>query len=194
MSTLFPPTLILPTLILGGARSGKSALAQSLCESAAPQRLYVATAQAHDAEMRVRIRQHQSERGAGWRTLEAPLDLVEALAQARPQEAVLIDCLTLWLSNLMLAGLDVEAQSHRLLDALRAFERPVFLVSNEVGMGLVPDTPLGREFRDRQGRLNQLLAQACPHVAFVAAGLPLWLKGGNGEEKADGNGRGKSET
>ncbi|WP_084396624.1 bifunctional adenosylcobinamide kinase/adenosylcobinamide-phosphate guanylyltransferase [Henriciella aquimarina] len=166
------------TLILGGARSGKSRRAQSLAEASAPARLYVATAEAHDAEMAERIAHHQADRGDGWQTLEAPLDLVGALNGLAPGDTpVLVDCLTLWLSNLMHHGGDVEAETVRLCSALKALQRPVFLVSNEVGLGLVPETPLGRAFRDAQGRLNQAVAEVSDVVEFVAAGLPLRLKG-----------------
>jgi len=166
-------------LILGGARSGKTRAGMARTERLGPARLYVATAQAWDAEMAERIARHQAERGEGWRTLEAPLDLVEALASAdaAAADAVLVDCLTLWLSNLMHHGRDPEAEAERLIEALAAAARPVTLVSNEVGLGIVPETPLGRAFRDAQGRLNQRLAAVLPHAAFVAAGLPLALKG-----------------
>ena len=143
-------------LVLGGARSGKSAYAQGLAEGAAPERLYLATAEAGDAEMAARIARHRPTRGAGWTTREAPLALAEALAaEARPGRVVLVDCLTLWLSNLMFAGRDVEAEIARLAAAIGALEGPAVLVSNEVGLGLVPETKLGREFRDWQGRANR---------------------------------------
>jgi adenosylcobinamide kinase/adenosylcobinamide-phosphate guanylyltransferase len=165
-------------LMLGGARSGKSALAQNLVESAAPERLYLATAEAGDAEMAARIARHQAQRGSGWTTLEEPLALVGTLsAIARPgRRAVLVDCLTLWLSNLILAGKNVEAEISRLMQAIRALEGPTVFVSNEVGLGLVPETRLGREFRDWQGRLNREAAEACDAAVFVAAGLPTLLK------------------
>ena len=165
-------------LILGGARSGKPAHALARAEAAAPARVYVATAQAWDDEMADRIARHKAERGAGWRTVEAPLDLAGPLAGVRPGEAVLIDCLTLWLSNLMGAERDIEAETAALLAAISSCPAPVFLVSNEVGLGLVPETPLGRAFRDHQGRLNQQVAAAAERVTFVAAGLPLTLKPG----------------
>ena len=164
-------------LVLGGARSGKSAYAQSLSEAAAPERLYLATAEAGDAEMAARIQRHREERGAGWTTREEPLALAEALsAEARPGRIVLVDCLTLWLSNLMLAGRDVEAEIARLAEALPALQGPAAIVSNEVGLGLVPETRLGREFRDAQGRANREVARACDAVVLVAAGLPRLLK------------------
>lgn len=162
------------TLILGGARSGKTARALAL---AAPPRAYVATAGAGagDEEMAARIAAHKAERGADWSLIEAPLDLVGALGAAAGR-TLLIDCLTLWLSNLMAAERDVEAETAALLGALAAAEAPVLLVSNEIGMGLVPMDALSRRFRDAQGRLNQRIAAAAERVEFVAAGLPLRLK------------------
>lgn len=166
-----------PTLVLGGARSGKSRFAEQLaCESGLA-RVYLATATAGDDEMCARIAHHRAQRGDGWRTVEEPLALVDALTrEAGEGRVVLVDCLTLWLSNLMHAARDVEAETKALAEWLRDARHPVLLVSNEVGLGLVPETPLGRDFRDAQGRLNQAIAAAVPNVAFVAAGLPLWLK------------------
>jgi adenosylcobinamide kinase / adenosylcobinamide-phosphate guanylyltransferase len=164
-------------LVLGGARSGKSAYARNLAASAASERLYLATAEPGDAEMAERIARHQAERGDGWTTVEEPLALAETLhAVARPGRAALVDCLTLWLSNLMLAGRDVEAEISRLAEAIGALTGPAVFVSNEVGLSLVPETKLGREFRDWQGRANQEVARACDAVVFVAAGLPTLLK------------------
>ncbi|MEH6695268.1 MAG: bifunctional adenosylcobinamide kinase/adenosylcobinamide-phosphate guanylyltransferase [Hyphomonas sp.] len=164
------------TFILGGARSGKSARAQALAEAAGAARVYIATAEALDEEMEARIARHKADRGAGWRTVETPLDLVPAL-KAAAASVVLVDCLTLWLSNLMHHGRDVGAETHALCAFLGQCRGEVILVSNEVGLGLVPETPLGRAFRDAQGRLNQQVAAACDVVEFVAAGLPLRLKG-----------------
>ena len=158
--------------MLGGARSGKSTLAERLVRGMGGQPTYIATAAAGDDEMRERIAQHREQRGGGWRTVEEPLALAPAIRAA--DGPVLVDCLTLWLSNLMFAGRDLAAETAGLLDALAP--GPVVLVSNEVGMGLVPDTPLGRRFRDAQGRLNQAVAAAVPRVLFVAAGLPITLK------------------
>ena len=164
-------------LVLGGARSGKSAYAQALVEAAAPERLYLATGEAGDAEMAARIARHRADRGGGWTTREEPLALAEALrAEARPGRAVLVDCLTLWLSNLMLAGREVEPEIARLAAAIGALAGPVALVSNEVGLGIVPERQLGRAFRDAQGRANAEIARACDAVVFVAAGLPTLLK------------------
>ena len=164
-------------LVLGGARSGKSAYAQGLAEAAAAERLYLATAEAHDGEMAARIARHRADRGPGWATREEPISLIEALREeARPGRVVLVDCLTLWLSNLMLAGRDAEAEAARLAASLAALTGPVVFVSNEVGSGIVPDNPLGRAFRDAQGRANRLVAAACDAVVLVTAGLPRLLK------------------
>ncbi|TAK47848.1 MAG: bifunctional adenosylcobinamide kinase/adenosylcobinamide-phosphate guanylyltransferase [Xanthobacteraceae bacterium] len=171
------------TLVLGGARSGKSAFAERLARDSKLERVYLATASAGDDEMRQRIAHHRAQRGDGWRTVEEPLALVEALERETASgRAVVVDCLTLWLSNLMHADRDIEAETLRLAACLRQSPGPVFLVSNEVGLGLVPDTPLGRCFRDAQGRLNQAIAAVIPNVVFVAAGLPIWLKRFNQEE------------
>jgi len=166
------------TLILGGARSGKSRYAETLVEAAAAFGTYCATAERGDAEMAARIAAHRSRRDAFWRTIEAPFALAEAiLAEARWDRPLLIDCLTLWLSNLMLAEASLDTEFATLRGALRDAAGPVVLVANEVGMGLVPETPLGREFRDVAGRLNQEMAALADRVFFVAAGLPLMLKG-----------------
>jgi adenosylcobinamide kinase/adenosylcobinamide-phosphate guanylyltransferase len=166
------------TLVLGGARSGKSAFAERLVGDSGLARIYLATATADDdEEMKARIAHHRGQRGRGWTTVEEPLALVDALTrEATHGRAVLVDCLTLWLSNLMLAGRDPEIEARQLTRFLGVARYPVVFVSNEVGLGLVPDTPLGRRFRDAQGRLNQIMAASVPHVVFIAAGLPLWLK------------------
>jgi adenosylcobinamide kinase/adenosylcobinamide-phosphate guanylyltransferase len=170
-------TALVTTLVLGGARSGKSAFAEQLVGDSGLARSYLATATAGDDEMRARIAHHRIQRGDGWTTVEEPLALVDALTrEATPGRAVLVDCLTLWLSNLMFAARDTEMEARRLTRFLGAAKYPVVLVSNEVGLGLVPETPLGRSFRDAQGRLNQIVAAAVPNVVFIAAGLPLWLK------------------
>ncbi|MEM9170743.1 MAG: bifunctional adenosylcobinamide kinase/adenosylcobinamide-phosphate guanylyltransferase [Pseudomonadota bacterium] len=164
--------------ILGGARSGKSRRAQSVAEGLARRRVFIATAQAFDEEMAERIARHRADRAHGWETIETPLDPAGAVrASAASGTACLVDCLTLWLSNLMHAGRDVDAATLDLVRALDEAGGPVVLVSNEIGLGLVPETPLGRRFRDAQGRLNQAVAAACDRVEFVAAGLPLVLKG-----------------
>jgi adenosylcobinamide kinase/adenosylcobinamide-phosphate guanylyltransferase len=166
-------------LVLGGARSGKSAYAQRLAEAAAPARLYLATAEPGDAEMADRIARHRATRGESWTTREEPLDLVETLAaEAWPARVVLVDCLTLWLTNLMFSGRDVEAEVGRLCEAIGALAGPAIFVSNEVGLSLVPETRLGRDFRDLQGRANAAVARASDAVLFLAAGLPTLLKPG----------------
>lgn len=171
------------TLVLGGARSGKSALAERLAAESGLEVVYVATAQAFDAEMAERIARHQTERPTHWRTVEAPLALPEAIgANSAAHRLVLIDCLTLWLSNLMLAEEDAEedpdAAGATLIEALTAAEGPVICVSNEVGLGIVPENALARRFRDAQGRLNRQVAEIADRVLFIAAGLPLELKPG----------------
>ena len=171
------------TLVLGGARSGKSAFAEKLVVDSGLAKVYLATATAGDDEMKARIARHRTQRGEGWTTVEEPLALVDALTrEATRGRAVLVDCLTLWLSNLMLAERDPDVEARRLTRFLGVARYPVVLVSNEVGLGLVPDTPLGRSFRDAQGRLNQIVAALVPNVVFIAAGLPLWLKRSSTQE------------
>jgi adenosylcobinamide kinase/adenosylcobinamide-phosphate guanylyltransferase len=170
-------TIYRRVLVLGGARSGKSRVVQQWAEAASATRILIATAQAFDEEMRERIAHHRSERDQSWQTQEAPLDLVEAIrANAGPGRIVLVDCLTLWLSNLMLDGRNVSCEVKALVDLLKTLKGPVLLVSNEVGQGVVPASALGRSFRDEQGRLNQRLAEACDAVVLVAAGCPILLK------------------
>jgi adenosylcobinamide kinase / adenosylcobinamide-phosphate guanylyltransferase len=170
------------TLVLGGARSGKSRYAEGLIEAAAAHGTYCATAEPGDVEMAARIaahraRRHQVGRGSFWHTIEVPLDLPSAIAsEAAADRPLLVDCLTLWLSNLLLADKRVEAETRSLCATLREAAGPVVLVANEVGLGLVPETPLGRRFRDAAGRLNQDVAALADRVVFVAAGLPLVLK------------------
>jgi adenosylcobinamide kinase/adenosylcobinamide-phosphate guanylyltransferase len=164
-------------LVVGGARSGKSAFAERLVTATARPRRYIATAEAWDDEMRARIAQHRQDRGAGWTTVEAPLDLCAALSAAQADEVVLIDCATLWLTNHLLADHDLHAEGTALLAALAACPAPVIIVSNETGWGIVPDNALARRFRDAQGRLNQRLAAQADLVVTVIAGLPLALKG-----------------
>jgi adenosylcobinamide kinase / adenosylcobinamide-phosphate guanylyltransferase len=165
------------TLVLGGARSGKSRYAESLIEAQPGAWIYVATAEARDAEMARRIQQHRQRRGIRWRTREAPLELVPALAEsAGAERTVLVDCLTLWLANLMEAGRDVEREAAALIAALDGLAGPVVLVANEVGLGIVPDNALSRAFRDHAGQLNQLLAERAQSVVFIAAGLPVAMK------------------
>ena len=165
------------TLVLGGARSGKSRYAESLITACAPPWIYLATAQAGDDEMAQRIAAHRARRNAGWQTIEAPHDLAGALDAAAPQAPLLVDCVTLWLTNRMLAEADVDADIARLEDALARRTGAAVLVSNEVGYGIVPDNALARRFRDAQGRLNQRLAARADRVVLVVAGLPLVVKG-----------------
>jgi adenosyl cobinamide kinase/adenosyl cobinamide phosphate guanylyltransferase len=165
----------LVTLVLGGARSGKSRHAELLLTRHAPPWTYIATARDFDDEMHDRIAEHRARRGAGWQTIEAPADLPAALVQAA-RTPVLIDCLTLWLSNLMLDGHNVETATVALTDALRQRDAPTILVSNEVGLGIVPVTPLGRTFRDAAGHLNQRVAASAGGVILMVAGLPLTVK------------------
>ncbi|HUT49722.1 MAG TPA: bifunctional adenosylcobinamide kinase/adenosylcobinamide-phosphate guanylyltransferase [Alphaproteobacteria bacterium] len=167
----------LTTLVLGGARSGKSAYAERLVEGHEGALVYLATAEPGDAEMTERIAGHKARRGGRWRTVEEPLALTEALGAAvQPGSAVLVDCLTIWLSNLLLAGRDVEMEMAQLVAVLGELSNPVVLVSNEVGLGIVPENALARAFRDHAGRLNQMVAQAADQVVLVAAGLPMILK------------------
>ena len=173
MTTALPPV----TLVLGGARSGKSRHAEALVEAQPGACIYLATAEPGDQEMAERIRRHRARRGARWETLEEPLDLTGALrGAARPDGAVLVDCLTLWLSNLLGAARDVDAETEGLVAALPRLAGPVVFVSNEVGLGIVPEGAQTRAFIDHTGRLHQRLADAAQSVLFMAAGLPLALK------------------
>ncbi|HET6554620.1 MAG TPA: bifunctional adenosylcobinamide kinase/adenosylcobinamide-phosphate guanylyltransferase [Dyella sp.] len=168
------------TLILGGARSGKSALAERLARDTGHEVVYIATAQAHDAEMAARIAHHRASRPAHWQSVEEPLALAATLqSHARPGRCVLVDCLTLWLSNLLGSGDDARFVNERtaLLQILPALPGQLLLVSNEVGLGVVPVGELTRRFVDEAGWLHQALAEQCERVLFVAAGLPLPLKG-----------------
>ncbi|MEH3048479.1 bifunctional adenosylcobinamide kinase/adenosylcobinamide-phosphate guanylyltransferase [Sphingomonas adhaesiva] len=165
------------TLVLGGARSGKSRHAQALAEAAGGRLVFVATAQGFDDEMRDRIARHRADRDARWRTVEAPTDLAAALRTAdAPDTTILVDCLTLWTSNLLLADADIPAACDALLAALAAMRARVLLVANEVGWGIVPDNALARAFRDAAGIVNQRVAAAATHVHLIVAGLPLVLK------------------
>jgi len=167
------------TLILGGARSGKSRHAEHLAHASGLKVCYIATAEIWDAEMAARIAQHQSDRPSHWRTLEVPLELAQAMqTHAAADTCLLIDCLTLWLTNLMLAD-DPDLlvrETQALLELLPTLPGTIILVSNEVGLGIVPDNALARRFRDEAGRLNQRIAAVCEQVFFIAAGLPLTLK------------------
>jgi adenosylcobinamide kinase/adenosylcobinamide-phosphate guanylyltransferase len=164
-------------LVLGGARSGKSRYAEQAIEAATGGGLYLATGTAGDAEMAARIAQHKARRGPAWTTIEEPIEIARRIeAEARPDRPILVDCLTLWLSNLMHAGRGIDAETERLMAALAAARGPVVLVANEVGLGIVPESALGRAFRDHAGRLNQRVAAAAERVVFMAAGLPMPLK------------------
>jgi adenosylcobinamide kinase/adenosylcobinamide-phosphate guanylyltransferase len=165
------PTL---TLVIGGARSGKSRHAEALVEALPPPWTYLATATPLDAEMQERVRTHRARRDRSWRTLEAPLDVAAALARA--EGPVLLDCLTLWLTNVMLGERDVTEETARLEGALAARHHAVVLVTNEVGLGIVPESALGRRFRDEQGRLNQRMATLADRVVLMVAGLPMEVK------------------
>jgi adenosylcobinamide kinase / adenosylcobinamide-phosphate guanylyltransferase len=162
------------TLVLGGARSGKSRYAEELITALPAPWIYLATAQAHDAEMAERIAAHRARRGGGWRTIEEPHEIASHLAG--DEGPILVDCLTLWLSNRMLSAAAMDADAAALDAALATRLRPAILVSNEVGLGIVPDNELARRFRDLQGRLNQRLAARADRVVFMVAGLPVMVK------------------
>lgn len=175
-----PPPAVTPHLIIGAAKSGKSSYAERLCTALPPPHLYIATAQVLDDEMKDRVRRHRERRKSSWDTLEAPIDLLPALEAARGKNAtVLIDCLTLWLTNLLLAEPQSSTPEHevaRLCAFLGTVDYPLFLVSNEVGAGIVPDNPLARRFRDLAGFANQEVASACRAVSLVVAGIPIRVK------------------
>jgi adenosylcobinamide kinase/adenosylcobinamide-phosphate guanylyltransferase len=165
-------------LVLGGARSGKSAFAERLVAETGLSRHYIATGRAWDDEMRQRIAKHREDRGEGWQTHEEPLALAACIRDlAREDRAVLVDCLTLWVTNLMLEERDIAAEFAGLAEAIKAAPGRLVFVSNEVGLGIVPENRMAREFRDHAGRLHQQVAALVPEVYFVAAGLPLKMKG-----------------
>ena len=161
----------------GGGASGKSAYAERVARLPKKPKTYIATLQPFDSEMREKVHKHQQDRGDDWTTIDAPIDLVSALGSVPESHIVLLDCVTLWLTNVMLAERDIEQEVAALLAALKRCESDVVVVSNEVGLGIVPDNALARRFRNAQGRLNQLLAQQAETVVTVIAGLPLALKG-----------------
>lgn len=166
------------TLVLGGARSGKSRFAEQLCRDSGLNLHYIATGRAWDAEMEARIAAHRADRGPAWTTHEAPTGLVEALTQVDSAEnIVLVDCLTLWVTNLMMEERTGPEEFEALARAVAAAKSRIVLVSNEVGLGIVPDNKMAREFRDHAGRLHQRIAEVAEQVYFVAAGLPLKMKG-----------------
>lgn len=165
------------TFVLGGAASGKSVYAEQLVVLSKKRRVYLATSQVFDDEMRHKVQRHVSQRGSGWHTIEAPFDLGPALAGLTSDQICLIDCATMWLSNHLLAENDLESAQNNLLADLRRCAAPVVIVSNEVGHGIVPDNTLARRFREAQGRLNIALAAQADLVVQITAGLPLVLKG-----------------
>lgn len=167
-------------LVLGGARSGKSRFAEGLARDTGLDRLYLATGRAWDDEMRARIDAHKADRAEdGWTTHEEPLDLIGALKVLdKPERVILVDCLTLWVTNLMMEeGRDVDANGAALTAGLGELQATVIFVSNEVGLGIVPENKMARAFRDHAGRLHQAIAAQAAEVYFVAAGLPLKMKG-----------------
>lgn len=164
-------------LVLGGARSGKSRFAQAQAESVQGNLVYIATAQALDAEMEGRIAQHQSDRGPRWRTVEEPLDLAAAIAtEGGVDTLLLVDCLTLWASNLMFAERNITTELLAVTSAITAAPGKIILVANEVGLGIVPDNALARRFREIAGDINQAIARTVDTAVFIAAGLPIGLK------------------
>ncbi|WP_370176501.1 bifunctional adenosylcobinamide kinase/adenosylcobinamide-phosphate guanylyltransferase [Sphingobium abikonense] len=164
-------------LCLGGARSGKSRYAQQRAEAAKGAPVFIATAQPFDDEMHARIARHRADRDERWHCIEAPLDLAPAIDSLSGKgQIVLVDCLTLWLSNLLLAGKPIDDEAATLTQAVARFDGTIILVANEVGWGIVPDNALARQFRDDAGRLNQAVAAACDEVTLIVAGLPLRLK------------------
>ena len=165
------------TLVLGGAASGKSAFAESLVMKTGAPRVYVATAQVFDDEMRRKVDDHKIARGPDWTTIEAPHNLGPALSGVTSDQVVLLDCATMWLSNTLLAEQDIAKETDELLASLAACKGRVVVVSNEVGMGIVPENKLARAFREAQGKLNQRLAHQADLAVFVIAGLPQVLKG-----------------
>ena len=171
--------MVLPqlTLVLGGAASGKSRHAETLVMGVDRPRYYIATAEAWDDEMRAKVRDHKAQRGEDWITVESPMNAASALADIPEGAIVLFDCATLWLTNQILAETDLKAAEAALLEALNTCASPVVVVSNEVGAGIVPDNALSRQFRNAQGRLNQLIAAQADTVIGVMAGLPFSLKG-----------------
>lgn len=165
------------TLVLGGAASGKSGIAENLILSSKLKPVYIATSQVHDDEMQIKVDQHIARRGPEWTTIEAPVDVETALNRVGDDQAVLLDCATLWLTNVMLGDHDLAKAQATLLAALARAATPVVVVSNEVGQGIVPENALARRFREAQGRLNIALAAQADCVLHVLAGLPQVRKG-----------------
>lgn len=174
-----PASLPSLTLVLGGARSGKSAFAESLALQSGLEPVYIATCQPFDSEMQDRIARHRQSRDDRWKTVEEPLQLLQALqTECAPERIILVDCLTLWVTNLLLNDRDCEQERETLLSGLAALPGPVLLVSNETGLGIVPDNALSRRFRDQAGWLNQAIAARAGKVYLLVAGLPLEIKPG----------------
>lgn len=168
------PSLI---LVIGGAASGKSAYAEQIVNAAGRAKVYVATARIFDDEMREKVADHVTNRGPGWRTIEAPTEIETALQTCAEDDIALLDCATMWLTNVMMDDADLRESTARLLLSLENAPCPVVVVTNEVGHGIVPENKLARSFREAQGRLNQQLAAQADRVILVTAGLPLALKG-----------------
>lgn len=164
-------------LVLGGAQSGKSLFAENLIIQSSRPRRYIATAQAWDSEMEEKIAAHQVQRGLGWTTCETPINIVDDIRAADQSEIILLDCITLWLTNLLMAKHSIERHSQLLLDTLINPPCPIVIVSNEVGQGIVPDNSMSRAFVKHQGNINQKLAEIAQQVIFITAGLPQILKG-----------------
>jgi adenosylcobinamide kinase/adenosylcobinamide-phosphate guanylyltransferase len=164
--------------ITGGARSGKSSFALNEASKLKGKKAFIATLQPLDEEMKARVQRHKAERSTEWNTFEEPLDLKKLLSQLNDYSVVLIDCLTLWLSNLMLKGRDIDLEIEELISALNSKRETlrVFIVSNEVGMGIVPENKMARQFRDVAGMLNQKMAQIADEVYFLVSGMPLKIK------------------
>jgi adenosylcobinamide kinase/adenosylcobinamide-phosphate guanylyltransferase len=166
------------TFITGGARSGKSSFALEQASGIAGKKAYIATAEALDEEMRKRIEDHRKQRGKEWDTFEEPLMIAEVIKKIGDRyDTLVLDCLTLWLSNIMHANLSIEAEIERLISSLLSHQTSVFIVSNEVGMGIVPENEMARKFRDMTGMLNQKVAGVADEVYIVIAGIPLRIKG-----------------
>lgn len=168
-------------LVLGGCRSGKSRFARNYAETGDKRKVFIATLMPQDEEMKQRVKRHQQERGSQWSTVEAPVTLAEVIEDHASQHTLLlVDCLTLWISNLFMEGHDIDSiqqQSSRLCESIQASPGQIVLVSNEVGSGIVPDTRLGRDFRDAAGFVNQQVAAASDTVILVTAGIPRVIKG-----------------
>ncbi len=163
--------------VTGGAASGKSTFAETLVRGTEKPKIYIATMQPYDDEMRAKLTKHQADRGDDWTTIEAPINLVTIFENAQPTDVILLDCVTLWLTNVLLADHDVDAACGELVNALVTCPCDVVVVSNEVGMGIVPDNALSRKFRNMQGKVNQMIAARADTVITVISGLPLVLKG-----------------